>query len=324
MGATQESVPELSKRDQQYEALIASREAEREAEVPGQEEEQAAASTEEQGQEEEQAPEQKPTVKFTDDDGVEYEIPASARMRLKVDGAEIDEPLDRMTRGYQKGAAADKRLEMASTKQRELETREQELIRRGNALSQQEQAALAKLQEMEQSHEAGRLSTDAYRLKAEELVSALLDDEDPVSKVAKILPSLAPQQQQIDLGRLQSDLKTTIRSEMELDEARGKFYETYDDLASDSSLHHLVNERTKELVAANPNAKPWAIIKEAAEDVRAWQKKFVPETERVTAKPTPTPRAASGRASIGKDAPPPQTREDVLNDMRKMRGQPLL
>lgn len=318
--ATQQGV---SKREEDFEALIASRAAERgegpaaevqkdtQEEVQGKEVAEGEEATEE---------EKKPTISFTDEDGTQYEIPASARMRLKVDGAEVEETIDRMTRGYQKGAAADKRLEQASAKQRELEDKERALNARGYALTQQEQAVLSKLQNMEEKHQAGRLSPDAYREKAEELVSALLDDDDPISRVAKILPSLAaPQAEQVDLGKLQKDLKTSIRSEMELDEARDKFYQEFKDLADDPALHHLVNERTKILVGENPHSKPWAIIKMAAEEVTEWKRKFAP-VETAPAKPTPTPRQAAGRATIGKDVKP-ETREDVLNEMRKLRGQ---
>ncbi len=58
---------------------------------------------------------------FFNDQGQEIKVPATAKIRLKVDGQEVDESLDRVTRSYQKGSAADKRLEQATKLQRELE-----------------------------------------------------------------------------------------------------------------------------------------------------------------------------------------------------------
>jgi len=329
--ATQDTGVQKSKRDKDFEELIASRAEERKAEgteLPPVFDAAMEAKKDEPVEEPENVlePKAKPNmIIMVDDEGNKYEVPTTAKFKLKIDGSEVEETFDRVTRGYQKGAAADKRLEQATIKIRELDAKERTLNARGYALTQQEQAAKQQLQKLEQQHDSGKLSTDAYKEKAQQLVSALLDDDDPVEKVAKILPSLVPQQQapQVDLDRMRTDIRSMVRADIELDDAKSRFHRDYEDLANDVDLYNMVNEKTKVLVRTKPTSKPWEIIQEAAEGVREWVKKLSPNEVEPTStkpKPKPSPKPASGRASVGEDKKPP-TREDILNEMRKARGQ---
>lgn len=328
MSATQEEGVQKSKREKDYEELVAAREAERtEGPVLGTE-------THEEGEGAPQEPQQEVAmITIMGSDGQAYQVPADGKLRLKIDGEEVEESFDRVTRSYQKGAAADKRLETAARKQRELEQKEQELHERGQRLTQQEQAALQKLQKMQEQHEAGRLSPDAYKDKAKALVEALLEADEPVEAVAKVIPTLFPDQQQPPFDPAQLDgvieQKINLREERakaqakarELTQAQTRFKEEHSDLDSDPVLRQAVNEFTKGLQQETPGASPWEIIDEAAKRTRQWQEEKFGKQPRPRAKPSPQPAAA--RASVGKEERPP-SRLDVLNELRAARGQPPL
>ena len=341
--ATREGV-QKSKREQDYEALVAAREAERtddpaEASAPAdQPPEEPITPSPDDGGDDDTKPEsgdggtQDPgqqgvqMITLTDDSGNHYQVPATAKIRLKIDGEEMEESFDRITRGYQKGAAADRRLEQAALKQRELEAKERELNTRGEALTQQEQAALVGLQKMERQHKAGALSSDAYKDLSQQLVTALLEDDDPVEGVARILPNIL-QSPQLDPEQLDGIIESKLRSREErtraqrrqaaIEKAQQQFAKDYSHLDKHPLLRGMVNEQTKVLIAQKPDADPWEIIKEAAEYVETGlEGQF--GSKRTGPKPKPTPRTASARASVD-TAPKPQTRAEALADMQAKR-----
>ncbi|MDI6789408.1 MAG: hypothetical protein QME44_01775 [Thermodesulfobacteriota bacterium] len=277
---------------------------------------------------------------FLDDQGQEIKVPATAKIRLKVDGQEVDESLDRVTRGYQKGAAADKRLEQATKLQRELEQKERHLADMGAALSQREEKTLKILQGLEQKKEAGKLSQDAYRDAAQRIVDALLKDENPVESLAAVLPEImySSQNAPVDIGQLKTSLKAELKGELkqdiELDTAISDFNRDFRELAEDPRLFKMVDEETVVLMKLNPELSHGEIIRKAAEKVREWKdgmagtpKPDTPKKESSAgggSRPKPKPSlTASGRASIGEDVKP-ESRRDIINQMRQSRGQPPL
>ena len=89
---------------------------------------------------EEQPPEED-GFEFYTPDGKVIRVPKSARYKAKLDGEETEVDIDRITRSYQKGAAADKRLEEAARRAKELEQYERTLAQRLQEVRQQEAAA---------------------------------------------------------------------------------------------------------------------------------------------------------------------------------------
>ncbi len=278
---------------------------------------------------------------FFNDQGQEIKVPATAKIRLKVDGQEVDESLDRVTRSYQKGAAADKRLEQATKLQRELEQKERNLADRGIALSQKEERTLKILQGLEQKKESGKLSQDAYRNAAQKMVDALLKEENPVESLAAVLPEIMSSSQNapVDIGQLKTSLKAELKGELrqdrDLETAISDFSRDFKDLAEDPRLFKLVDEETVVLMRLNPELSHGEIIKKAAEKVQEWKDGMAAGTTKSNTlkkeslggggmRPKPKPSfAASGRASIGEDVKP-ETHRDIINQMRQMRGQPQL
>lgn len=76
---------------------------------------------EKQPEAEEQPAEEEEGIDFYTPDGRTIRVPKSARYKAKLDGEEAEVDIDRVTRSYQKGAAADKRLEEAARRAKELE-----------------------------------------------------------------------------------------------------------------------------------------------------------------------------------------------------------
>lgn len=65
---------------------------------------------------------------------------AVTKVRVIVDGEALELPLSEVTAGYQKGAAASKRLELAATEHKKLKTWEQDLVSREAALTTVDQS----------------------------------------------------------------------------------------------------------------------------------------------------------------------------------------
>lgn len=324
---TKEATPQgVSKRDRDYEDLLNAREQEKAGEEPKVEPE-----LEPEG-EPEIKPEGEPETKaepemvtFTDDDGNEYQIPKGSKAKLKIDGEEVETPVGTAFSRYQKGAAGDKRLQEASRIRQQLEAKEQQLTQKGEELSAKEQQFLEKMNQASQAHKEGDLSGDDHSKYVDELTDALIEAD---SDKAKEL--LTPLFQKDDSNMVEEKInqrfqeqerkeqeKTQREFQDKLLDARAWFEDQYPDLHGDEMLFKMTDQETAELLQKNPGVEPKEIIKQAAEKVRAWRGK--PTKTKKNSAPTP----ASGRAKIGTDEKP-QTREDILNQQRKARGQTLV
>lgn len=326
-----EATPQgVSRRDQMMEELIKKR-AEERAQEEGVEEEDTTVEKDEvqdasgdedpdtQGEEESEGEPPPRTVSIVGADGKVYEVPADARVKLKIDGEEIDETIDSVVRTHQKGAAGDKRLQQAAEMQRVLE-------QRAHALSLKEQEFLRQMKTADQKKAAGTLSSDAHKETAKKLIDALLDaDEEAAAELlGNVIAGSQPEQKGVDpdaIRRMVSDGVNEMTKAKELKDAQARFAKEYKDLHEDPYLFNLVDAETVKVMAESPSATPWEIIETAAKRVSEWRAKNGPAKTKPSVRRPPTP--ASGRASIGKDAPPPPTREDILKEMKLSRGQPI-
>lgn len=278
-------------------------------------EEQGEDQGEEGGGEEDPPPKM---VSILGSDGKIYDVPADGRVKLKVDGEEVEETIDAVVRMHQKGAAGDKRLQQAAEMTRVLE-------QRASALSQREQEFLRKMKAADEKKAAGTLSSDAHKDTAKKLIDALLDaDEDAAAELlGNVFAGPQPEQKGIDpeeVRKMVSDGVNEIAKAKELKDAQARFAKDYKDLHEDPYLFNLVDAETVKVMAEMPSATPWEIIDAAAKRVSDWRSKNGPAKAKPPVRRPPTP--VSGRASIGKDKPV-ETREDVLKEMRAARGQPV-
>jgi len=317
-----------TKHDTAYEALLARRQAEQVKSEPEPEPEPI------------EEPEE-PTIDLVDAKGNIVKVPASARYRAKIDGQEVEVPFDKLTRSYQIGAAADKRLESATLKEREIATREKEVEEKRKALTAQEESMAEKLKAKDAQAGKQVKTDDTYLALAGKMIEALTDENDADKALAEVLKGLTPQQavnyEEIAAKAKQEALAEIERREQEREskaaqdraaerakkaaEANQRFANEYSDVIEDSFYYDAAKDLAKKKWQARPDADPWEIASEVGNEVR---KKMPPkaDTKTTTSKPSPIPRVATGRASIGKD-PEPVTRDSTIKEMKKQRGQPV-
>lgn len=278
---------------------------------------------EEQPGAEEQPDEEEEGIDFYTPDGRTIRVPKSARYKAKLDGEEAEVDIDRVTRSYQKGAAADKRLEEAAKRAKELEQYERTLAQRLQEVRQQEAAA------KRPPRERGDL-----KAQAQKLYSAVLDEvDDPVAAIAEALAGLSPDEDEIarvveerTLAKTSNLLSERERRAAELaaetkrNAANQWFVDNYADIVEDEHLLGRAMQMGAERLKANPNGDYQEMVRSIGDELRKWSGKTLSQQTRTKPKPTiPTPR--SGQVPK-KPEPKPQTRADILAEMKSWRGQP--
>jgi hypothetical protein len=321
--------PPKSKREQDYENLLANRAAERE--VPEIEEPVI-------DEPEKKEPE---TIELVGEDGNPIHVPINAKYKAKVDGEEVEVQFDKLARSYQIGAAADKRMKDVTEKQKELERRERDLESRGQELTQKEKDYLETQKKIEAQNEAGQIDDTKYKDLSKKLLSALTDEDDPESAIESVLREMTPEgvdaqaiteqaqkkaleavEERERKRKEEAEAKRLERIENARIEANQKFEKALDNefkiLKEDQDLMRLAKSYANEDFGQNPEKDPWEVITSAFDKVVEFQKRVTPDS----GKPPKTPKSVSARASIGEDKKP-QTRSETLNEMKKSRGQPI-
>ena len=240
-----------------------------------------------------------------------------------MDGEEAEVDIDRVTRSYQKGAAADKRLEEAARRAKELEQYERTLAQRLQEVRQQEAAA------KRPPRERGDL-----KAQAQKLYSAVLDEvDDPVAAIAEALAGLSPDEDEIArvveeraLAKTSNLLSERERRAAELaaetkrNAANQWFVDNYADIVEDKHLLGRAMQMGAERLKEDPTGDYQKMVKAIGDELREWSGKTLSQQTRTKPKPTiPTPR--SGQVPK-KPEPKPQTRADILAEMKSWRGQP--
>lgn len=253
----------------------------------------------------------------------------------KVNGEEVDVPWDEVLAQYQKNSAADKRLQEASDRQRELEEYEAKL----NAYRQDLEAQTR--QPSPDADTQKSLSSDATDALYEQYHDALFQgEESKASSLLKQIRAAENQAPQIDLGSIIERTKAEIREEEKQARDRGyemrrqdavqMFHSEYPDISGDSSLLAVADRRSAELYKDNPTRDPWDIMQECGNFARDWlmshtkkmggESKDVIRQERKQNLEEVVPKTV--RASIGEDEVE-QTYSDIISEMKQGRGQPV-
>ena len=112
-------------------------------------------------------------------------------------------------------------------------------------------------------------------------------------------------------------------------QSKGSFVKWFDseypDVAGTPELRAVADNRTIDLTQKNPDWSPKQIMQEAAESTRQWAKEFLsPNTnERVARKQkiVQHPKATNASARLGEEEPVPETAADIIEEMKRVRGQ---
>jgi len=255
--------------------------------------------------------------------------------RVKVDGSEIEVPFNDLQASHQKDKASQQRFEQAAQYGRQVQAKEQQL----NAYIQQMQ------QQQRMDTQPSQDAADEQVEDSSELIKkyheALYeDDADKATDLFKTLTKegrkqATPNVEEVvnqAIGRRfnqmqqQADRQKQWQYHKSLEDSVKWFESEYPDVAGTAELRAVADNRTITLTQENPDWTPQQIIQAAAESTREWAKSFlVPDkqNERVSRKRkiVQQPKAASASAQIGEDDPVPQTPSQVIEDMKRARGQ---
>lgn len=251
--------------------------------------------------------------------------------RAVVDGKTVEMPLEEARANIQKNVAADRRLQEAANRRRELDARE-------DALRKREQART-------QAAPVDTLDLDA---EAAELVKVLVSAPEDVAakRMAVTLKKIRQAQAPIDSNAIVSQAAdVAVRTIAANDDVKAKssgfkkFQELYSDVANDPDLYALADRRSDLIYAEHPDWSPEQIMLEAGKQAREWleqksgKKLVVPNQGRSQAdasrsrqetkqqlRPMPVSRTVIPAAAIddGADDSP----QAQLAEIRKGRGQP--
>ena len=257
---------------------------------------------------------------------------------IKVDGEDIAVPFDDLKSSHQKDKASQKRFEEAAEYGRRIQEREAQLnayvqnMQRGQQAPKQAPPSKDAEPAQEQPDESPDLIKKYHEAlyeddadKAAELFKALTNKgrSEPATQnveevVQKVLGRTLAQQ------RAQTERQQQWAYQKSLEDAVKWFDDEYPDIAKVPELRAVADNRTIDLTQSNPDWNPQQIMKEAAESTRQWAKDFLsPDNERVTRKKkiVQHPRAASASSKIGEDEPVPETASDIIEEMKRVRGQ---
>lgn len=240
--------------------------------------------------------------------------PEAETIKVKVDGIEQEIPIDQARATLQKNMAADKRLNDAVLKQRELQQWEQRL-------QQQEQ----KLQQPVENPDT--------KEKLQVAVDALYDGdtEDAVKALSEVIGrnGATLNQEQISQQASERVMQTLAKRQFDNDvaDANTEFQQKFPDIASDPYLLNMADLRTIELMSLHSDWSPSQITTEAGKQTREW-------VQGLTGQRSPTTRAerkqnlqsmprSSGSVAYQPTAKNdgPKSPQEVIAAMRQSRGQ---
>ena len=256
---------------------------------------------------------------------------------IKVDGEDIKVPFNDLRSSHQKDKASQKRFEEAAEYGRRVQEREAQL----NAYVQnmQREAAASNtttVTDVEPEQEPDD-SPDLIKKYHEALYE---DDADKAAELFKALTNKGrsqPATQNVDeavqqaLQRAMAQQQAQNKRQQQyayqksLEDAVKWFDSEFPDVAGTPELRAVADNRTIDLTQKNPDWSPKQIMQEAAESTRQWAKEFLSpnKNERVTRKKkiVQHPRATNASARLGEEEPVPETAADIIEEMKRVRGQ---
>ena len=257
---------------------------------------------------------------------------------VKVNGEEVEVPFDGLKTSHQKDAASQQRFEQAAQRERFLAQKEQELRTYAEALQAEVQQ-----ESLPESDESPEPDADYKELVSQYHQALYEDDADKAAELLQTLTtgrtqatpnveeavnkalSQAYARQQVEQAKQQQ-----MAYEGSVKQAVAWFENEYPDVAGNPELRAIADNRTVTIMKEKPSLAPGHIIHAAAEYAREWAhlnlnggKGTNARTERKK-KIVSEPKPARKTAKIGEDEELEKTPSQVIEDMRKSRGQPTI
>jgi len=257
---------------------------------------------------------------------------------IKIDGEDIKVPFNDLKSSHQKDKASQKRFEDAAEYGRRVQEREAQLNAYVQNMQQQQQKQKTlPSQDAEPEQEQPDDSPDLIKKYHEALYE---DDADKAAELFKALTNKGrsqPATQNVDeavqqaLQRAMAQQQAQNKRQQQyayqksLEDAVKWFDSEFPDVAGTPELRAVADNRTIELTQSNPDWSPKQIMQEAAESTRQWAKEFLSpnKNERVARKQkiVQHPKATNASARLGEEEPVPETAADIINEMKRVRGQ---
>jgi hypothetical protein len=257
---------------------------------------------------------------------------------IKIDGEDIKVPFNDLKSSHQKDKASQKRFEDAAEYGRRVQEREAQLNAYVQNMQQQQQKQQTlPSQDAEPEQEQPDDSPDLIKKYHEALYE---DDADKAAELFKALTNKGrgqPATQNVDeavqqaLQRAMAQQQAQNKRQQQyayqksLEDAVKWFDSEFPDVAGTPELRAVADNRTIELTQSNPDWSPKQIMQEAAESTRQWAKEFLSpnKNERVARKQkiVQHPKATNASARLGEEEPVPETAADIINEMKRVRGQ---
>jgi len=259
---------------------------------------------------------------------------------VKVNGEEVEVPFDGLKTSHQKDAASQERFEQAANRERFLAQKEQEL----RAYAESLQAEGQKQETLPESDETPAPDSD-YKELVSQYHQALYEDD--ADKAAELLQTLTTGRTQDATPNVEEAVNKALsqayaRQQVEqakqqqmayegsVKEAVSWFENEYPDVAGNPELRAIADNRTVTIMKEKPSLAPGHIIHAAAEYAREWAHLNLNGGKGVNArverkkKIVSEPKPARKTAKIGEDEELEKTPSQVIEDMRKSRGQPTI
>jgi len=325
-----EEVQEQRPRDKIMEEIASNRELEVLEEIVGPEAMEEIRAEEEGGEVEEEIQQEDPKSPVWLKDG-------NWVTSVKVNGAEVEVPFDGLKTSHQKDAASQQRFEKAAQRERFLAQKEQELRSYAEQLQ-------AHVQQVTPPEEGEKPEADAdYKELVTQYHQALYEDD--ADKAAELLQTLTTGRTQEATPNVEEAVNKALQQaftrqqvaqakqqqmvyESSVKQAVAWFETEYPDIAEVPELRAIADNRTVTIMKEKPSMAPNQIIHAAAEYAREWANSNLnggkgtnARTERKK-KIVSEPKPARKTAKIGEDEELEKTPSQVIEDMRKSRGQP--
>ncbi|WP_372830995.1 hypothetical protein [Pontibacterium sp.] len=252
-----------------------------------------------------------------------FERDGQSFVRLKIDGQEVEQTLDKVLATAQKHGAADARLNEAAQRYQHLQKYEQDLTQR--------EQQLAKLNDQKPPEQGAEDIADLAKQHAEAIYEG--DQEAAAEILGKMLnagrqpatPSIDPNQvaEQATASAMEQ-----VRIQMhnaEVKRINDNFSRDYSDVVKDDDLYSMAKIHAKKLRTENPDKSLEEVMTETGEHIRNW-KASIQKQDADKARKERKRRAAKSvsgtnqSASIGEDKAPPPTRSQTIRNMRKGRA----
>ena len=253
----------------------------------------------------------------------------------KVDGEKVDVSYDDLLAQYQKNSSADRRLQDAADRQRELQDYERKLNAYRDSLETQ-----ANQPSPDAGESVSPSTTDATTdaLYGQYHDALFQGDEVRANELLRqIRTADRPTEQSIDVKSIIERTKAEMREEEKAARERGYeerrqeavklFHDEYPEVVGDPSLLAVADRRSAELYQEDPTRDPWDIMKECGDYAKDWLFKYVEELggksgeSRQKRKQNMDDVApVNARAHIGEDESEPSY-SDIINEMKQERGQ---